>query len=283
MDAIKFRRNRTLTGSVSPQVGSANEHNADLRSPRAHVHSLSRLRRRLGAMLGVVAGVSVLLIVLLFQFTARPAVVSADESVALDASRYTQAINTYLGRHPAERVRVMLDEARLNEYMTRVLPEVASIKALGSAGFGESQFSVAVRRPLVSWMIGTDQYFVDATGVSFTKNYYDIPDVKIIDQSGARQADGSTIASSRFLNFVGRTVSVAKDHQLEVEQAIIPPSTTRQIEIRIRGYAFPLKFSLDRSVGEQVEDARRALEYFTAQGITPEYVDVRVGGKAFYK
>ncbi len=281
--AVKFRRNRTLTGSLSPRVTSASEHNADLRSPRVHAHDLTRLRRRIGGILGIVLGVSIVLVVVLFQFTARPAVVAADGSVALDTPRYEKVIDNYFGHHPIERIRPILNETRLNEYMSRMLPEVAMVHAVGSAGLGESQFTVAVRRPVVSWMIGTNQYFVDATGTSFKKNYYDIPNVKIVDQSGARDADGGTIASSRFLNFVGRTVSIAKDHQLVVEQAIIPPNTTRQIEIRVKGYDYPIKLSLDRSVGEQVEDAGRALVYFKGKGVTPSYVDVRVPGKAFYK
>jgi hypothetical protein len=278
-----FRRNRTLTGSLSSQVSSASEQQADLKSPRTHAHDLAKQRRKLGSILGVTAGICAVLAIALLQFTARPVATAADGSIALDSKRYETAIEEYLGRHPAERLRFTLDATRLNEYIKRQLPEVVSVQPEGSAGFGASDFTVAIRKPLVSWIIGETQYFVDSDGVPFQKNYYDTPSVRIVDQSGVQQAAGTAIASSRFLNFVGRSVSLAKDAGLDVEQAIIPSGSTRQVELRVAGHDYPVKLSLDRSVGEQVEDMRNAIAYFDEKKIAIEYIDVRVPSKAFYK
>jgi hypothetical protein len=44
-----------------------------------------------------------------------------------------------------------------------------------------------------------------------------------------------------------------------------------------------VKFSVDRAVGEQAEDAARAVRYLDGKGMSPEYLDVRISGKAFYK
>ncbi len=279
----KFQRNRTLTGSLSSRVSSANEHQADLKSPRIHAHDLAKQRRKVGSILGVTVGACVLLLGVLYQFTARPVISASDGSIPLDTKRYEKVFDEYLSRHPVERFRFILDTARLNEFVKRKLPEVVSVAPEGSAGFGLSGFEVTIRKPLVGWMIGSTQYFVDANGVPFEENYYDIPSVRIIDQSGVEQLDGTAIASSRFLNFVGRAVSRAKDAGLEVEQAIIPVSTTRQVELRIKGHDYPIKLSLDRSVGAQIEDMKKAIEYFDTNKITIEYVDVRVASKAFYK
>ncbi len=278
-----YRRNRTLTGSLSSQVSSANEKKADLKSPRIHAHDLTKQRRKIGGVLGVTFVVCLLLGALLFQFTARPTVVTDDGSIALQKERYQKIINEYLVRHPIERLRFVLDASRLNDFVQTRLPEVSSIDTGGFSGFGASEFSVNIRKPLVSWMIGSSQYFVDAKGVPFQVNYFDAPTVKIIDQSGVEQATGTAIASSRFLNFVGRSVSLAAERNLEVEQAIIPENTTRQIELKIKGYDYPIKLSLDRSVGEQIEDMQRAVASVQLQKIDPLYVDVRVSGKAYYR
>ena len=282
-DNTTFRRNRTLTGSLSSQVSSANERQADLKSPRMHAHDLTHLRRKISGVLGLTLVVCLLLAGLLFQLTARPVATAADGSVALDKQHYEKAIDEYLSRRPVERLRFVLDGNSLNEYIRRELPEVASVHVEGAAGFGASNFNITVRKPIVSWMIGSSQYFVDASGVPFQKNYYDIPSVRIVDESGVEQTAGTAIASSRFLNFVGRAVSLAKEYNLEIEQAMIPPNTTRQIELRVVGHTYPIKLSLDRSVGEQIEDMQRAIEYFDAKKLVPHYVDVRVSGKAFYK
>lgn len=282
-DQTLFRRNRTLTGSLSSRVTSVNERQADLKSPRIHAHDLAQQRRKIGSGLGITLAVCTMLAAMLYQFTARPVAASSDGSVSIDSVRYEQELDNYLSRHPVERLRFIMNEDRLNEFMRRQLPEVVSVDVSGFAGFGASTFDITVRKPLVSWMIGSTQYFVDASGVPFQKNYYDIPSVRIIDQSGVEQTSGEAIASSRFLNFVGRTVSLSSTHGMKVEQAIIPPATTRQIELRIEGHDYPVKLSLDRPVGEQVEDMKNTLQYFESKQVVPEYVDIRVSGKAFYK
>ena len=68
-----------------------------------------------------------------------------------------------------------------------------------------------------------------------------------------------------------------------MQQVIIPASTTRQVELRIKKVSYPVKFSVDRPAGEQTEDMARVIKYLKSKGVNPDYVDVRVSGKAFYK
>lgn len=278
-----FRRNRTLTGSLSSRVSSVNEQGADLQSTRTQAHHLTRQRRKVSSVLIGVVGAALICSGLMYQMTARPIVSSTDGSIALDAKRYENAIDEYLTRHPAERLRFITNSERLQEYMTRTLPEVAMIKPEGFAGLGASNFTIVLRKPIASWLIGQTQYFVDASGVPFRTNYYDVPSVRIVDESGIQQTAGTAVASSRFLNFVGRSVAIAHDYNITVEQAIIPPNTTRQVQLRIAGHGYPIKLSLDRPVGEQVEDMQRAVAYLNSKKLKPQYVDVRVSGKAYYK
>lgn len=278
-----FRRNRTLTGSLSSNVASASEHRADLQSPRIHAHHLARRRRSLLVLFTGVLVVCGLLGFVLFNFTARTEVVASEASITARQERYQGAIEQYLLRHPLERMRVFLNNDRLQASVLDQLPEVASVQAVGSAGIGAGRFHITLRKPVASWMIGTTQYFVDAEGVSFQQNYFSPPTVKIVDQSGIAQATGTAIASRQFLSFVGRTIAVASTYHLTVEQVIIPSGAIRQIQIVLGGYEYPVKLSLDRPAGEQVEDMKNALSYLSGKGIKPVYVDVRIGGKAFYK
>jgi len=278
-----FRRNRTLVGSLSASVSSASELNADLRSPRAHVHHLTAHRRRLGSIFVGVAIISGCLIWLIYEFTAGVHVSASESAVVLQQNRYQKAINDYLARHPAERLRPVMNESQLTAFLAEQVPEVASVHIDGAAGFATSQFTLTFRHPVASWLIGLTQYYVDKDGVSFSVNYFDQPTVKIVDQSGVQQSTGTPVASSRFLRFVGQTVNASRSYGLTIEQAIIPSGTTRQIELRVAGHGYPVKLSLDRPVGEQVEDMQRAIAYFDARQITPQYIDVRVSGKAFYR
>lgn len=278
-----FRRNRTLTGSLSSRVASATEHTGDLQSSRTHAHQLTLQRRKLMSGLGVVVVVAAGLAGLIYNLTVYPVVGSSDHALTLETKRYEDAISGYLARHPVERLRFMLNEKRLTEYLTLTVPEVASVRQDGFARLNGTDFSITMRHPIASWIIGGKQYFVDEQGIPFEKNYYETPAVAVIDQSGVQQAAGTAVASSRFLAFVGRVVAEAKRYDLVVEQAVIPSGTTRQLEVRVQGRGYPIKLSLDRLPSEQVEDMSRAIRHFEGKRVTPQYIDVRVSGKAYYK
>jgi hypothetical protein len=272
----QFRRNRTLSGVVreTPEV-----------SARAKVHHLARQRRKVGGMLVLILIGIGLLALLLTQMTAKVIITSATTSVstAVDGATYEEIINDYLGVHPAERLRFVLNEQELSNYAAAVAPEIASIDQTGSENIVETRFSITFREPIAGWQINGRQFYVDDQGVVFEKNYYKAPTVQIIDESGLSPEQGTTVASARFLSFVGRVVGLSKDRGYVVTEAILPSGTTRQLEIRIKGMTPRVKLSIDRGAGEQVEDMARALNYLTARKLKPSYVDVRVSGRAVYR
>jgi hypothetical protein len=196
---------------------------------------------------------------------------------------YEEVLQSYFAAHPAERLRFMLNETSLNDYMHAQSPEVASIEQVGSAGFGKSSFKLTARKPIAGWSIRGSQQYVDASGTAFERNYYNSPGVQIVDKSGAQVESGHPVASNRFLGFVGLAVGQAKTQGYTVTQVIIPSGVTRQIELRLDGVGYPVKLSVDRSAGEQAEDMARSIRWLQGQGKTPEYLDVRVEGKAFYR
>lgn len=279
-----FQRNRTLTGSTSNRM-SATHHPTDLQSPRTHVHHLAQRRRKIGSVLLIVITSATILLWLLVQLTARVVVSVSDTSVSrpIETALYEKAINEYLGLNPISRLRFAMDPTSLSAYLSQVLPEVAGVTRMSLVSIGETNFTLAMRQPVAGWKIDATQYFVDARGVAFQRNYYENPTVQIIDDSGAALQQGTTVASNRFLGFVGRIVALSKERGYTVTQAILPAGTTRQLEIRIKDVAPLVRLSIDRPAGEQVEDMGRALVYFASRGQAPEYADVRVSGKAFYR
>lgn len=276
-----FRRNRTLTGSVSSHINAVSEHSADMKSARVHAHELTQKRRHIGALFLGVFIVALCLFGLISQFTAKVTVTAAGMS-ALEET-YQEAIQSYLMSYPAERLRFLLNTQQLTQYLQSKTPEIAAVKDVSWQGFGASQFHVEMRRPIAGWTIQNKQQYVDVSGVAFARNYYPAPTVQIIDNSGAQIQAGQTVASNRFLGFVGRTVGLAGAQGITVTQVVIPAGTTREVELRLEGMTFPVKLTIDRTAGEQVEDMAKALTWFKAQNKTPEYIDVRISGKAYYK
>ncbi|HET8883990.1 MAG TPA: hypothetical protein VFM68_00790 [Candidatus Saccharimonadales bacterium] len=277
-----FKRNRTLTGSASARVISTSETNAQLKSSRVHVHDLARQRRRIGGILTLVVAGALVLFGLVSQFTAQVVVRASDASLAIDSS-YEEAIEAYLARQPIERLRFMLHTDALNEYLQTATPEVASVRIEGSAGFGKSLFVVEMRQPIAGWSIRGTQQYVDTSGTSFARNYFSTPPVKIIDNSGIQVQAGQAVASNQFLGFVGRVVGLTNAQRHTVARVVIPQGTTRQIELYVKDVSYPIKLSVDRPAGEQVEDMTRAMKWLKDNGRSPEYLDVRVSGRAFYR
>lgn len=276
-----FRRNRTLTGSASSSVSTTNEAGAQLKSSRVQAHELVHKRRRVGATFLAVLLVCTLLFVLVYEFTVGVTVRTQDASIKLDPI-YERKIQEYFGRQPVERLRFALDEKRLASFLQTEAPEVESVAVEGSAGFGRSSFIVMLREPIAGWNINGAQQFVDNTGTAFSRNYHPAPKVKIVDNSGVPAGSGP-VASNRFLGFVGRVVGLAKAQGYNVGEVTIPTGTTRQVELRLDGVPYPIKFSVDRGAGEQVEDMARSIRWLSGRGVNPQYLDVRVSGRAFYK
>lgn len=281
-DRATFVRNRTLTGSSSSQVRGVSDHIAQLQSPRTQAHHLARHRQRIGLLFIVVLAICGLLGMLILEFTAQVTVRTSEVSMKLDDT-YTHEIQSYLDRQPIERLRFLLNTKQLLAYLQSVAPEVSDLQIDGSAGYGTTGFVLTLRQPTLAWTIGSHRQYVDANGVAFDRNYFAEPSVQVVDQSGIQVADGQTIASNRFLGFMGRVVGVEAKAGRKVTQVILPRDVTREVDIQIDGVGYPVRLSVDRPVGEQLEDADRAITWLAAHNQTPKYLDVRVSRRAYYQ
>lgn len=282
-DRYAFRRNRTLTGSASSQVASLKESNAQLKSSRVQVHELARQRRHIGGILTLLLAGSLVLFGLVWQLTADVAVKSLQVKSGDMPAHYEEIIQSYFAAQPVERLRFLINKDHLNDFVQSKAPEVEYIEVDGSAGLGVSVFTLIMREPIAGWNINNSQQFVDGSGTAFERNYFATPSVQIVDKSGIQVQAGQAVASNRFLGFVGRAVGLAKSNGYKVTQVIIPSGTTREIQLKLDRVGYPIKLSVDRSAGEQIEDMTRAISWLRSHNKTPKYLDVRVSGKAFYK
>ncbi len=280
-----FRRNRTLTGSLVSDVGSAGEYNSELRSPRVQTHHLRKHRRRLFFYFVGVLLVVLCLFWLIYESIARVYITVEADIPPTTTSIYEQGVQNYLNSHIFERSRLTIDTGSLVSYLQENgFPEVAGADIEPRpAGFGASTIRLVMRRPVVTWKTGATQLFVDAEGTAFGRSYYATPQVEVVDQTGIQTVNNQVLASDRFLSLIGLIIGKLAAQGFTVSRVVLPENTTRQLLISIEGVSYPVKFSVDRPAGEQAEDAARAIRYLTGRGIGAEYVDVRISGKAYYK
>lgn len=281
-----FRRNRTLTGSLSSSVASANEHHSELRSARVQTHHLRRHRRRLVlALLGAICVVAGLTWLIWQSVVSVQVTVNNGASIPADTKPYTDEIQSYLTSYPFEHNRVTLNTGNLTTYVqNHGFPEVKQIeldpvhKQIGSA-----TMIITMRRPVVSWKTGSTRLYVAGDGVAFQRNYYPDPTTEVIDQTGIQAVNNQVLASNRFLGFIGLVIGHLHTQGYSVSKVILPADTTHQLLVSIQGVGYPVKFSIDRPAADQAEDAARSIRYLASKGISPSYLDVRVSGRAYYK
>ncbi|HTK39593.1 MAG TPA: hypothetical protein VL362_01880 [Patescibacteria group bacterium] len=285
----QFRRNQTLTGSTSTYLTSAAETMGTMQSPRATTHHLRKTQRSLGLRIVGLLVLAAMTMLFLYQFIAVVSVSYygqiTDSSDTTELARYQKGVQDYLAGRPLERIRLFLNVASLAEYLqAHDSSEVRQISAVHPAGLGKAELVIKMREPVVAWTIDGNKQYVDRDGFIFTKNHYTEPKVTVVDESGLSTGSNiKTIVSSRFLEFIGRGVGFASKEGLSISRVIIPADTTRQVQFSLNTKARTrLKLSIDRPVGEQIEDAVRANTYLTKKGIAPRYIDVRISGRAYY-
>ncbi len=279
-DAYIFRRSRTMTGSLSNTVRAVSEDRADLKSQRLKHHDLRRHRRRLLGWLMAVLAVSAALYGLITQYIPS-VIVSVAPAVVQD--RYAASIQDYLHSHPTERFFFSIDTSRLTLVLQAKYPEVKTVAVQPTSFLQAADAQVVVRQPIASWTVGSKKYYIDEHGVAFSQNYLKEPALTVTDNTGIDPSDAGAVASERMLRFIGRLVALVQQAGYTVEKVELPAQTSRQIALTLQGRGYPIRTNLDRDVASQAADVVAAVKYFDSKQITPGYVDVRVGSKAYYK
>lgn len=277
--AYAFRRSRTMTGSSSDTVRAAAELHADLQSDRLKHHVLRKKRRHISVYLAVVLACAGSLTLMLNTFISS---VVMTNRTADDVS-YQQTINKYLAAYPSERFSFALREDALLAVIQDKHPEVRTVAITAQPWLQPAQATIGLRTPIASWTIGATKYYIDNNGVAFQKNTAAEPSLVVEDNTGIDPTSTGAVASERMLRYIGRLVALLQQKGLIVERLELPPSTSRQVDVRLEGKSYIIKTNLDRDPAGQVADIVEAVQFLTTKGITPAYADVRVSSKLYYK
>lgn len=286
-DTYSFRRSRTITGSSASTVRAATEDRGQLRSTRLQEHDLRRHRRKLSFYLVLSLTVVGLVGALLEQYSGNNVIISANSAEAstkdIDTARYRQLAAEYYTDHPLEHFRFALNIDTFADTLRSKAPEIVDAEVVRGDGVLQGEVKLTFRRPVVSWTIKGEKYYVDANGEAFSVNYFAEPPVTVVDESGI-DPNAGVIASGKFLRFMGRVITLVNESGVTtVSGIVIPRGVTRQIDLKLANVPYPFKTNLDRDPAGQATDVINAYKYFTARGLTPAYVDVRVSSKAFYR
>ena len=283
-EGYAFRRSRTLTGTTSAKVVSSAEARSQLKTPRLKEHELKQKRGRIVKLLLGMTACIVVLLFLLVNFVGSLTPIYPQPSKAQPkTSAYQETLRQYFAGRPFERFGFSLNASQLEQFMRDKHSEISTFSVKRAWYGGDVQFVATFRRPILVWQSGTQHFFVDDQGISFEYDHFGAQLVSVVDQSGVTPDAGNSVASKRFIHFLGKMVgAVNAGGKGKVISVIIPPST-REIDLKLEGREYPIKTHIDRDPLQQAEDTLYTLAYFDIHKIAPAYIDVRVSGKAFYK
>lgn len=103
------------------------------------------------------------------------------------------------------------------------------------------------------------------------------PTVSIIDENVGNNV------SERVKIFVARLEADAKDYKIAVDHVVLPFQKAREVIVYFEGRKEYYRMTTERGSTVQIEDAERMMRYLDGKSLKPEYVDLRVEGKAYYK
>jgi len=278
-----FRRSRTLTGTTSTKVTAGAEPRSQLKTARLQVHELHQFRRRIMRILGVVAAFVALLSYLLASYIATLSVAYTQPGGQPHTTDYQQTAQKYFVAHPFERFGFSVNRAQFAEYMQAAHPELMTVDVDRNWYGGNVTFVLQFRKPLLVWESGGHRFYVDNQGVAFEYDHFKGKYVAVSDQSGISPQDsGGSVASNRFINFLGKMVGAVNAGGKGNVTEVIIPASTREVDLKLEGRGYPIKTHTDRDPLQQAEDVKGALEWVDEKKINPPYIDVRVEGKAYF-
>ncbi len=273
-----FRRSRTLTGSVSSRITAATEAAAQLRSPRLKEHDLRAHRRKISVILMISLSMTLISLGVLRLYTAR----ITTKYTFPDAQLYLEYVNDYLNTHPLERLQPLLNANELTRYVNQKAPEVEAV-VLQDSGFFTDTVTIKFRTAIARWQLHNATYYVDKSGVAFLRKPELEPSLSVKDESGLPLAMQQSVASTKTLGFIGKTVGELSNTVGPVKEVIIPPTSLKEINVVLEKYPFRIRLHSDREPIGQATDIRNALRFLDSKGVTPRYLDARLEGKAFYR
>lgn len=279
-----FRRSRTLTGTTSNKVAASAQSRSQLKTTRLQAHELHQLRRRIMRILGVVLLCAGVLGYLVASYIGTIDITYPQHGTTPPADAYKHSIADYFAGHPMERFGFAVNRKQFTTNIEAIHPELSSVDIDKNWFGGGASFVLQFRRPVLAWETAGKRFYVDKEGVAFEYDHFGGTYVSVSDQSGVSPSEsGGAVASNRFINFLGKLVANVNEGGRGNVTDIIIPAASREVDLKLQGRGYPIKTHTDRDPIEQAEDIMNALKWYDDHKIKPQYIDVRVPGKAFYR
>lgn len=258
----------------------------DIGEERKKLKRLRAMRRRLVGIMLALFIIVAFGVALLLQYTGHIGDVKlansgASQLTETDRNKYLRIADAYFAANSFERFSFARRSSVMLQYFQSEAPEVSAV-SITPNGLASGRLNVTVRQPVAMWVNGSSTNFVDSTGVVFERNYFVAPSLAIEDNSGV-SLGGKMATSSNFLSFIGQVTSELKKQNIDVARVTLPRGSIRYVEFYLGNRTYPFKAQITRDAHSEASDIAVMTRYIDSHNLSPQYVDCRVEGKAYWK
>lgn len=229
----------------------------------------------------------------LLSLSTTPKVVLLDEGNTYafqDIARYEDAARLSLASSVWNRNKITVDTGAAAEAMKQQFPEISAVNITLPLVGNRPIYYLQANAPAFVIQSVNGTFVLDASGTSLIARD-GVPEAVvnslpvITDQSGNRAESGKQVISRTNAAFIQTVISTLAAKGVTVESLILPAGHVQQLDVRVSGQPYVIKFDMHGSGGvrQQIGSYLALAKMLAQDNKTPtQYIDVRVLGRAYY-
>lgn len=229
----------------------------------------------------------ILIFILIYSLIVKPnPKVEVNDTSFHTVTAYQTAVQHQL-RQLKYRNKISFSENSLASALQKQYPEISAVAVELPLFSQQPKVKLSIAKP--SFQINSKgvNYVINSDGVAVAQSSK-LPGVKnlitINDQTGFPTNEGTKVLSGDSVSFIETVLSQAKRAKVPISSLEFPSSAPQELNLRTADQPYYVKFYLGGDALTQTGQFLAARQSFNQKHLQPaEYLDVRVGGKIFYK
>ncbi len=250
------------------------------------------IRSRIGSLPSVLALLFMFAIIfysLWIQPSPKVVVLAQQGTIYQDTTAYQKAIHNAWSSRFGNQFKMSVDAEALEKQIATAVPDVAAVQVQLPLLGRKPTVVLTPGKPALELITTNGGFFVDKSGKVMARSsdvkqnqLQNVPTVQ--DESGIKAEPGKTILTVEQASFIQSLARQLAAEGLSVQSMSLPSNAANQVDVRINGQNYYIKFATTGEARQAVGTYLAARSKFAAEGIAPaEYVDVRIDEKVFYK
>lgn len=206
---------------------------------------------------------------------------SGNRARDVDAMVYEQVFDELLDSSVLNHNKLTIDTNGIALALQRRHPELESVTVVTPLIGIRPSLYIRVSEPVFALRQGTNVYILSAAGyITGQGTNASLPTV--VDETGEPITVAKQLLSSSHVTFMKTVWYQLTEQGMAVETLVLPKAKAFEIDVRLRGKPYYLKFNVIEDALQQ-SGAAFAVIGQLGEATPKEYIDLRVPGKAYYK